>query len=298
MPELRAFRAVYERRSFAAAAASLAVDPSVVSRRIRGLEKRLDVALFARNTRTVTPTPPADAFYPRVVEALTTLAEAQSELASWDGVLRGKLRVSAPAELGRIVVGPALHAFLDEHPGVQADLLLGDARIDLLRERIDLALRVGVDPPETAVVRRLGDSPQVVVASPAYLARNPGPGHALVLRSDRGQLIDIREHAPEALRPSLSIRMVTDDLRACYDATVAGVGVSALPLWLARSDLATGRLRELGLPRFHGVTTYLELPAGRRTHAVARAFIEALADHWAATMGGPVVAGGSGQREM
>lgn len=278
--ELRAFRAVYERGSFAAAAQDLGLDPSIVSRRIRSLETRLKLTLFARNTRSVAPTPPAERYYPRVVDALGVLAEAHAELASFDGVLRGSLRLSAPAELGRTVVGPLLQRFLADHDEVQAELVLADRQIDLVQERIDLALRVGIRPPKTSVVRQLGVSQQALVATPAYAQAHPGPTHALVWHTQRGTRAEAWEQLPT--RQGLTLRLVTNDLRAAYDAVLAGVGASVLPTWLVQGDLEAGRLVSLPAPgQLPAPPVYVELPAGRRTHVVARAFLEVLTTHWA-----------------
>lgn len=280
--ELAVFRAVYERRSFAAAAADLGLDRSVVSRRIRGLERRLGLALFARNTRVVVPTAPADAFYPRVVDALTMLQEAQSELMSFDGVLRGHVRLAAPAEIGRRFLGPVVCDFLVEHSGVSAEVLLEDKPIDLLHERVDLALRVGT-AADSAVIRRLGRSPQVLVAAPSYLRSHPGPEQDLVLSGTGAGPATLDRVVPGHLRPHVTLRLSTNDLFASYDAIRRGVGAGVLPIWLAREDLEAGSLVRLPIPlKLESMLVYVELPAGRRTQHVARAMLDTIAEAWSA----------------
>ncbi len=287
--ELRVFREVYDRRSFSAAARSLGLDPSVVSRRIKGLEDRLEVALFLRSTRQVAPTDAGDALHSRVAPALDAIDEAELAARTGGERLQGAVRISAPAALGRDRVGPVVHAFSARHPDVQVHLLLSDRRIDLIQESVDLAVRVGVPATASQIVRKLGVSSQWIVAAPAYLAQAPPlgvdlqtlAGHRVVLRYHGGSIMDIREVLPPELRSQVGVGFVSDEMGATGDAVRAGLGIGVLPSWLAQEDVAAGRLirlpLDIGAPE---APVYVVLPAGRQTTARARALLDALVAEW------------------
>ena len=278
---LRLFVEVMEKQSFTAAGRSLGLDPSVVSRRIRRLEEDLDVPLFRRTTRALSPTDAAQRFYERVAPALAEIQEARLEAASPDGGLRGPLRVAAPGALGRVRVGPVVHAFVHTHPEVTLELLLSDRRLDLVREGVDIAIRVGTPSDPGQVVRRLGLSEQWLAASPEYLDRHPITeslaGHRVVLRVEGGSVIDLREHLPPHQRQNIGASFMTDDIGAAADAAKAGLGLAGLPRWLIEADVQAGHLVKLPIgPTDLRIPIYAVLVSGRRSTRRARAFVDAL----------------------
>lgn len=287
--ELSLFCEVYERRSFTAAARTLRLDPSVVSRRVRRLEARLGVALFRRSTRAVSPTDAAEAFYLRVAPALASIKEAELAASTGGAVLRGSVRLAAPAALGKHRVGPIVHRFSAAHPEVTVTLLLSDRRIDLIQERIDIAIRPGDPGGSSQVVRLLGKSPQWVVASAGYLRRHPMPkegglaleGHKVVLWIQGGEVSDFRSALPEPARSTLGVGFLSDDIGAIADAARAGLGIAVLPSWLVSPDVEAGRLVRLPLgPASIEAPIYAVLPLGRQSTGRARALLEALVAGW------------------
>lgn len=277
---LEIFVVVYERGSFTAAARSLGLDPSVVSRRIRALERSLRAPLFHRTTRAMTPTDAATAFYERVAPALAEIREARLELGDGIGGLRGVLRVAAPGALGRVRVAPIAHAFAEEHPEVVFDLRFSDRQQDLIRERIDLAIRVGSPSQDGQIVRRLGLSEQWIVAAPRYLERHPADArledHRVLLPVFGGRVLDLRPWlGPAATK--LDVRMISDDLSSLADAVRAGLGLAGLPRWLVEPDVERGALVRLPLlDREISFPIYAVLVHGRHTSRRAHAFLEAL----------------------
>ena len=280
---LRLFVEVFDKQSFTAASRASGLDPSVVSRRVRRLEDELGVALFRRTTRAVTPTDAARRFYERVAPALDEIREAELELGSPEGLLRGPLRVSAPGAFGRVRVAPVAHAFAERHPEVTVELRLSDKRVDLVREGIDVAVRVGTPSDPGQVIRRLGHSEQWVVASATYLARHPIErslaGQSVVLRIEDGSLIDFRRHVAAEDRNQIRVAMVTDDMGAAADAVRAHQGIGGLPRWLVQEDVASGDLVRLPMgPTDLRIPIYAVLVLGRRATQRTRAFVDALAD--------------------
>ena len=280
---LRLFVEVFERRSFTAAGRSLGLDPSVVSRRLRRLEDDVGTSLFHRTTRAMTPTDSARGFYERIAPALAVIREAELELATPEGRLRGPLRLAAPGAFGRRRIAPVVHAFVKEHPEVQVELRLGDQRLDLVREGIDVAVRIGVPSDSGQVVRRLGESEQCVVASTGYLTEHPVAsdlrGHRVVLRIEQGTVIDIRRHVSAEVAASTTVSLITDDISATLDAVLADLGIASLPRWLVDPHVASGQLVQLPLgPSDLRIPIYAVLVSGRRSSQRARALVDALAD--------------------
>lgn len=272
---------VMDAGSFRRAALALGLDPSVVSRRVAALEARLGVRLIHRTTRAVAPTEEGRAWAERVRPALASLREAERELQSGD-TPSGTVRLAVPGAVGRRRVAPVLFQLLAQHPSLRFDLLVSDRRLNLVEEAIDLAIRVGSPPDSTFVARRIGLSPQVFAASPAYLARWPLPPASdlvrLVVRIEGGAPQDLSRLGTlwppgTTLLPTLA----TDDVETAALAVAEGLGLGLLPEWLVADALAQGRLVRL-LPEvlLPPAPLVAWLPAGRQSPRRVRLVLDAL----------------------
>lgn len=281
LEQLQAFLRVVEHGSFARAADGLGVQASAVSRRVAALEAQLGVPLLQRTTRRLSLTTAGQELFERAGPAVAALLEAADEVRRADSALVGPIRVSVPGALGRRRIAPALFAFAQAHPGVQLDLRVSDARLDLVAERIDLAVRIGKPSEPGFVTRTLARSPQRLVVPVGLvgllegavgLLEGAAPMEALgrlprVVRREGGQLIDL----PGAERAPV---MVCDDVETVAAAVVAGLGFAVLPEWLARS-LEGVRVLDVALPVGDGLLVAV-LPAGRRPPRRVRALVEFL----------------------
>jgi len=237
------FVRVVETGSFTRAGQEVGLSQSNVSRRVAALEDTLRVRLLTRTTRKVTPTEEGRAYYAQVKPALEAFVEAGMEARRTAGGVVGPVRVAAPGALGRRMVLPAVLEFVEQHPAVRPTLLLSDDKRDLVSEGVDFAVRVGTPSESSLVVRPLGRSPQVFVASPAYIERHGAPGGAETFAAHRwvvrvgpsGAVIGPATMLPP---PTLSV----DDVDGALDAARAGVGVAILPRWLVADALADGAL--------------------------------------------------------
>ena len=172
---LRYLIEVADSGSFSAAARLFAVPPSLVSRRIARLEVDLGARLFQRTTRSLALTDAGQAFLEHARTALQSIALAQEELVGMQGVLVGRVRVSAPAGLAE-AMWAAVSKFLALHGGVRVELEFSDRYVDLVEGRFDLAVRSGPESRSDRLVgRRLSDAPRYLVASPAYLEAHGMP---------------------------------------------------------------------------------------------------------------------------
>ena len=285
-PDLNAllvFAAVAEHHGFTAAAEQLGVAKAKVSLVIARLEAQLGQTLFARTTRRVALTEAGHALYDDCVPPLRSVQEKLSQFDS-DRALSGTLRIAAPMEYTAQTVSTAVAAFARQHPALQVELRSSDRVVDLLKEGIDVAVRLGWLRDSSLRAVRLGDLQQFVLAAPAYLERAAAvtkpadlASHEWValsllktpltwkFSSPRGQVRTVRMRA----------RLRTDTAGALRGLLEAGAGVSVLDQFSAAPALRAGTLARL-LPQWSlpkgGV--YAVFPPGRFVPAKARAFAD------------------------
>ena len=271
LDELAIFVAVVEAGSLIGASRRLRRSPPVVTRALRALEDRIAVRLVERTTRRLAPT-----------EAGNALAErARALLADYDAVLdgvaaapvRGVLRITAPVQFGRRHVAPVVSAFLNEYPDVQVELTLNDRNLDLIEERLDVAIRIGALADSTLVARHVGNVRRVVVASPEYLARRGVPRTPSDLATHDTIFGMARSAAREwRFGPSqrgavvrLSPRLLVDDVEAQVQAALAGRGVARPLSYQVAAELAAGTLVRI-LQDFEPEPLPVQLVTSSRSH--------------------------------
>lgn len=168
--EMEVFARVVEEAGFSAAARTLGMTPSAVSKLVARLEARLGIRLVNRSTRQLRLTAEGAAFYDRAVQVLADIDEAERE-ASAGSVPRGRVRVNSSLPFGYAYLLPLVPRFTALHPEVTLDISLTDQVIDLFEERTDVAIRVGPLRSSQLIARKLCESGTAVVAAPDYLAR-------------------------------------------------------------------------------------------------------------------------------
>jgi LysR family transcriptional regulator for bpeEF and oprC len=173
--DIVAFVRVVEAHSFVAAAQTLGMSPSAISKAVSRLEERLGARLLNRTTRSLSLTDLGTGFYERCREALSQLDQAENEVSESRGVPRGRLRVDVPISLGRKIIVPALPRFIEQNPELTVQMSMNDRVIDLVQEGIDAALRVGKLSDSSLIARRVGSLRGVTCASPEYIERMGGP---------------------------------------------------------------------------------------------------------------------------
>jgi LysR family transcriptional regulator, regulator for bpeEF and oprC len=170
-----AFVRAAEARSFTAAARSLGLSPSGVSKAISRLEAGFQVRLLHRTSRSVTLTPEGAAFYERCRQIVAELEDAEQLLSAAHGTPRGRLRVTLPLSLGRLHLARLLPEFLVRYPEVTLEASATDRIVDLVEEGFDVAVRLGQPPDSRLVARQLIGGALVTCAAPAYLERFGAP---------------------------------------------------------------------------------------------------------------------------
>ncbi|MBA4763551.1 LysR family transcriptional regulator [Sphingomonas sp.] len=246
------FACVVEHRSFSGAASAIGVSKATVSKAIARLEAQLGTALFHRTSRRLTLTDSGTALAER---AGRILAEAQAaEEAAIDSAKApsGLVRIAAPITFGIRFVADAIADLIAEHPGIQIDLRLSDARVDIVADGFDIALRIADLPDSSLRARRLSPIKARVVAAPAYLAQHGTPRHpadlahhACFLYANAIGAWQFRKADGEeaAVRPAGPL--TTDNGDAMMPALLAGLGIARLPDFIIDRELAEGRLVEI-----------------------------------------------------
>ena len=245
---LEMFVAVASEGGFAAAARKLGSSPPAVTRGIAALEARLGTVLFHRSTRAVALTDAGAAFLEQARRILADLAGAERELRGAAAEPRGQLNVTAPVMFGRLHVLPVVGALMAEHLELMVRMMLIDRNVRIVEEGIDVAVRIGALADSGLKAVRIGWVCQMLVASPAYLARRGAPqtiaelaGHDLIgmmgpRAAGEWQLASIRWRLDP--RPRLVLNTVDGALAAAE----AGLGIANLLSYQLADAMAAGRL--------------------------------------------------------
>jgi DNA-binding transcriptional LysR family regulator len=289
LKRMAVFATVVDRGSMVAAAEVLGMTASAVSQQIRKLEESTQVSLLHRTTRKLTLTEAGATFYQSCAQVLALAQQAEQRLAELRDAPVGELRIAAPVGFSGRRLSAALAPLLQAHSGLSLKLFFHDEQIDLIEQRIDLAIRVGNLEDSSLVARHIGDSRMLLCAAPAYLLRKPLINHPqdligldwLILHGDNAFNV-LELHGPDAQVEKLRVesRVGCNNILAVRHFTLAGMGVSLQPEQEVREELASGSLREL-LPhwRLPPFGIYLVTPRRDAQPAKVRYAIEALRQH-------------------
>jgi DNA-binding transcriptional LysR family regulator len=284
---MMALVAIADSSSFAGAAQELGLTASAVSKLVSRMEARMRVRLVHRTTRRVRLTEMGLLYCERARRVLEELDTSERELEHLDPEPKGTLSVTAPVVLGRARVLPVVMAFQGRHPGVRVVFEATDRVVDLIQERIDVAVRTVAEPPPTMVARKLDDDVRLLCASPAYLAARGAPKSPTDLA--RHDCLPCRVHgepAPWRFKavggaPARSLtvdgRLHLSDSHSIREAALAGLGIADLPRYLVAQDLEAGRLVRVleHAPReVRGI--YVLYAPSPFTSAKVRLFVDAL----------------------
>ncbi|GIL39702.1 LysR family transcriptional regulator [Roseiterribacter gracilis] len=283
LDELAIFLSILDSGSFAAAARKLHKSPPAVTRALAGLEERLGVRLVERTTRRLAPTEAGRTLAERVRPLLATYDEAM-DVAGDGGGVRGLLRVTAPLVFGRRHVTPIIANFLQAQPLVRIDFVLSDRWLDMVEEKIDVAVRIGALADSSLVARKVGEVRRVLVASPAYLAahgtpRTPDelPTHELVTTSSNPLASEWRFGGGRKRELLIRVvpRLMVNEIDAMLIAVRAGRGIGRALSYQVANEIAAGTLVRV-LPDFEPppLAVQLVVPSARHLPTRTRAFLD------------------------
>jgi DNA-binding transcriptional LysR family regulator len=273
------FVAIAATGSFSEAARQLAVAKSVVSERLKDLERSLGTKLVHRTTRRVSLTADGATFYERAKRILREADLAASELADRGRKVAGPLRISAPVSFGYLHLGSALFKFIARYPGIELTLDLEDRFVDVLNEGYDVVIRHGPVRGKRIIVKPIASSKRLLVASPSYLKRWGRPESLEDLKGHRGIMYGYRGGADWRLRagnrfttvqPRCALRVNNGLLMR--DAAVRGLGIALLPTFLLHAPRLERKLKVIDVgAEAEGATLYIGYPEHLRASAKIRA---------------------------
>ncbi len=239
---------VVQAGSFSAAARLLGMPVTTVSGKIASLEKRLGVTLIQRTTRKLNVTQAGDAYFKHCIRALEEMSAAERNLLTSQSEPAGVLRITAPSVLGRSILPPIVRTFLKTYPKTKVDLLLTDRIVDLVGERVDLAIRVGPLNDSSLIARRFKDADVFLWTSPSYAAKHGLPRHPKELGDHSFishrcigspfKLVSGRQvHSTE-----IDSRIVVDDFEAIKLFILTGDGIGLLSPLICETEAAKKKL--------------------------------------------------------
>jgi len=251
---LRLFVEVMQRRNFTSIAREQDIAPSSVSRAITGLENELGIRLFQRTTRKLEPTEAGMAYFNRVRTVIDDLDSARQIASDLTEEPRGILRVTASTVFGRMLIVPLLPELAEKYPLLSVDLNLTDTYLDLIAERIDVAVRLGTLQDSTYIAKRLSKLESGIYASPDYIDKHGCPelpehitAHKCLLfpRSSKDSNWLFKDEQQNIVSIPVNYSMRITNLDAIKQCTLYGMGISLLPSWLAEQEVADGKLIRL-----------------------------------------------------
>jgi DNA-binding transcriptional LysR family regulator len=284
---LSVFVAAVEEGSIAAAGKRFGLSAVMAGRYLSALEDHLSARLIQRTTRRLNLTDAGHAYFARGKRILKDLEEADDEAADRHVTPRGTLRIAAPITFGSLYLGPIAAHYMQDFPQVDVSLHLQDRFVDLVEEGMDLAIRIGKLPDSNLVARKLADCPEVVCASPSYLASAGTPvkpsdleKHALIgyigyittapwIFVDRdGRVTELQCHC----------RFMANNTAMMLEVALAGFGIVYGPSFVFAEHLAAGELVPVLSSYTHPVLPLHAItPTAKHANTKTRLFIDRLA---------------------
>jgi DNA-binding transcriptional LysR family regulator len=288
MADLAAFAIVAEERNFTRAATRLGLSQSALSQIVKRLEERLGVALIARTTRSVAPTPAGERLHQTLAPMLRDLNQSLAELGEFRDKPSGTIRITSVEHAARVILLPAVTKLLADYPDITIEIVAAYELSDVVAEGFDAGVRLGEHVARDMVAVRLGpDIPMAIVGAPGYLHGRSAPTMPQDLVGHR--CINLRLPTPgtvnawrlvqdeREVRVRVDGPLIFNTIELIRDAALAGLGLAYLPLDQVEGPLREGRLVQvLGewtppLPGYH-----LYYASRRQTSAAFRLLINAL----------------------
>jgi DNA-binding transcriptional LysR family regulator len=303
--ELATLLALADQGSFAAAGRSLDRHPSVLSKRMQALERRLGVRLVERTTRQLRFTDEGRRLAEKVRQATHLIRDAEQEAAQGAQEIRGRLRLAMPATMGRRWISPMLAQFSLAYPDVALEVEYSERIVDIVGERFDAAIRIGNLPDSRLVATRLCDQYRLLCASASYLERHEPPkrpadlahhnclGYTGLLSFPEWTLVQSGKTGAARVVESVRVNgsILSNDNEALLHAALKGVGIISGSDWHLMPSIHAGALVRI-LPQWtlgDAGGIYLVRPSGQYSTGAMTAFKQWVAEAFAAAPWRPAI---------
>jgi DNA-binding transcriptional LysR family regulator len=248
--EVQYFTWVAQTGSFSSAAKQAGVPKSTLSRKVSDLEKRLGVTLLRRTTRQVKLTDVGNSYLQICMKALSELESAESLATQTQLNPTGKLRIAAPVEIGSMFLASVATEFTQKYPEVELEFVLNDEIVDLIEEKIDLAIRAGSLPDSNLIAQKVGTNEMQLFASPAYLKKFGEPKTPKDLDKHRCLVFPNLlssgawelKSGTSRQRISLKNKITANHLSMIRTLATMGSGIAMLPVFVGHEEVQKQQL--------------------------------------------------------
>ncbi|SDL38060.1 DNA-binding transcriptional regulator, LysR family [Modicisalibacter muralis] len=280
MNGMAVFVAVAETGSMTAAGKRLNLPKATISRRLRAYEDALHTTLFRRSTRALSLTDTGQRHFQRVSGLVHDAEEALTEIREDQALPTGLIRISTSVMFGENFLAPAIWSLTKSYPGLRFDLVLGDELVDIVKEGVDFAIRLGEPEDSELIGRTLGSASQTLVATPECLQKRTLPKTVADLDGFPTIVAAARRnhwHFADGTVYRCSWRIAAGSINASLGACLQGLGICSVPERMARPYIDNGELvRVLEHYPLREVPIVLLYPRIRHQSAITRILLEAL----------------------
>ena len=270
--DLRLFTKMVSAGSLSETARRLNSSLTAMSRRLSQMEARLGVRLIDRGSRRFSLTEEGELLFARGMSIIAEIDEVEAEVSAKVLAPKGRLRVSAPSEIGRRHIAPLVSEFTELYPATSVELILTDAKPDILGGELDFGLQTGLPSDGSLIVRKLLGGSRVVCASPRYLSEHAAPEvprdlaqHNCIRMIRWGQVFDRWRFVVDGVQQEVVISgaLTANGADVVHSWILAGHGIGLKARWDIQADLADGRLVELLAPYSHDPINLYAVHANR-----------------------------------
>lgn len=286
--QLTLFYSVVQLGSFSRAAEQLAYSKSYVSQQIKALEQQTGLQLIERNTRNMSLTLAGEQLFAHSKKLVAELENASATLANLRAKPAGRLRITAPRAYSEYRLSPLLPQFLEAHPDVHIELITTDATLDLIQDKIDIAIRLSHTPPEDRIAKRLSNYGFQLCAAPSYLNQHGEPAKPSELSQHKALVYNL---GPSSRRWTFDVdgtettievpvTLASDNSAVLLESALAGQGIVKLPDYVVANAIKEGKLKCV-LSAFYPskIPIYLIYAKKAKAFPSIQAFIEFIQSH-------------------
>jgi DNA-binding transcriptional LysR family regulator len=284
---LRIFIQVVDEGSLSATARRNHLAVSSIARQLKTLEDALGTRLLNKTTRQQSLTEAGALFYKKAKHIVSELDRAKRDISSFQQSVKGLLKVYLRTSAACAVILPALADFLTRNPQLTLDVTLGDERIDLIANGIDVAIFLGHLEDSSMVARRISPSQRVVCASPDYFKRHSPPltpqaltqHNCLIYQADQyGELWHFTREK-EKIDVPVAGNLHTSSAPTLLAAALSGLGLMVVQKWMVSKAIQDGQLQSVLTdyqvsPTVHDTALYAVYPHSRGLSPKARVFVD------------------------
>lgn len=282
---MRSFIRVVETGSFSAVAREQNTNQATISKRIANLENRLGTKLLVRGSREHTLTETGKTYFERVSSILMEIDETEAEARSLTATPKGDLRVTVPTMFGNMYVAPVISEFLAMYPEINLDIKFDENMVDLVREAVDVAIRLGDLQDSSMVAKNLGHDELIIVATPDYLQMNSTPRVPIDLKDHncliyslspkRGTVWSFSDKS-KVSEVEVTGNFQCDNGMGLMEMLLANAGIALMPKWMVNDEISSGKLIHIMKDYYKRYPISAVFPKNRYVPLKVRRFVEFL----------------------